>query len=280
MTNPRVLISIDYEPWVGFIKNYLQVSSNTRKEIDAGYTKDTLTEILSVIDGHTLTIFLVGEIANWYPEIPQRVVSAGHELGFHSHVHRLLTHPDALKEDLFLSKDWINRYHVHGYRAPVVNIPQGGYQVLSEAGLTYSSSTYAPTGSIKLTSGVWEVPVSTWAIRNSKPDWWYPRNLSLKLLANGEFPYGSGFFIGLMGDAILFWIEHELRRGRSPVLVIHNYQITPPEKWPEQIKPVLRRHPLEWAFVPSRQKMLRRILNEFPVSTISSWLNETIKENN
>jgi len=103
MTSPRVLISIDYEPWVGFIKDYLQVSSNIRKEIDAGYTKDTLTEILSIIDGQSITIFLVGEIANWYPEIPQRIVSARHELGFHSHVHRILTDPNALKEDLLLS---------------------------------------------------------------------------------------------------------------------------------------------------------------------------------
>ena len=31
--------------------------------------------------------YLVGEIAEWYPEVPQKIVAAGHELGLHCHIH-------------------------------------------------------------------------------------------------------------------------------------------------------------------------------------------------
>jgi hypothetical protein len=78
-----------------------------------------------------------------------------------------------------------------------------------------------------------------------------------------------------MGESAIFWfVEREMKAGRSPVLVLHNYQLVPPPEWPRQISPLLRRDPLQRAFVPSRQRLVERLLKEFPAGRLDQWLEE------
>jgi hypothetical protein len=153
-------------------------------------------------------------------------------------------------------------------------MPLQGYKILSETNIVYSSSIYGPTGYIQNICGVWEVPISTWSVRNREPVWWWPRSLTLRLLAQGEIPYGSSLFTGLLGEKIFFFIEKELRMGRSPVVVFHNYQIVVPVGWPMQIRNRLRQNPLLWIFAFSQKKVLKRLIREYPVGTTQQWLSE------
>jgi hypothetical protein len=270
---PRVLLSIDYEPWAVLLqREYNTAPSATRRQVDDGYTAETLDDVLDVLAGVSASVYLIGEIVDWHPEVAGKIVAAGHELGFHGHVHRPLVNGADLRQDLRQSRAWLQQFDVRGYRAPMVNISYQAYPALAEAGLSYSSSVYAPSGCLQRVAGVWEIPVSTWPLWGRKPAWWWPRRLSARLLAQGEFPYGSSFFIGVMGERIFPWIERDLRQGRSPVLVFHNYQIAPPSGWPGQIGALLRRDPVWAAFVPSRRTMLARLVREFPVGTVGGWL--------
>jgi peptidoglycan/xylan/chitin deacetylase (PgdA/CDA1 family) len=147
LPTPRVLLSIDYEPWFALFRRYDRVmDSNERRDLDAGFTLHALDPIFEQLGESKASIYLVGEIADWYPHIPQKIVSAGHELGLHCHTHRSLKNEKDLAKDLLSSSHWIKQYRVRGYRAPMVGISEAAYPLLEENGFLYSSSIYAPTG--------------------------------------------------------------------------------------------------------------------------------------
>lgn len=96
------------------------------------------------------TFFVVGWIAERYPQLVRRIAEAGHELGTHSYWHRKcfeLT-PEALREDLRRSIDVIEQAggrRVLGFRAPSFSIVPGSewvFDVLLDLGLKYDASLF------------------------------------------------------------------------------------------------------------------------------------------
>ena len=181
--NPRVLLSIDYEPWFALFRYYDNLSNREeRRKLDEGFTAYAIDPILALLGDSKASIYLVGEIAEWYPEVPQKIVSAGHELGLHCHIHRPLIDVNELAEDLRASAHWCRQYNVRGYRAPMVGISERAYPLLKDAGFTYSSSIYAPSGMLLQKDGVWEIPVSTMSVKANEKTYAAPRDFSFKLL--------------------------------------------------------------------------------------------------
>ena len=147
--SPRVLLSIDYEPWFALTRRYDALAgSEERRALDDGFTRQALDPILELLGAARASIFLVGEIACWYPDLPARIVAAGHELGLHCQTHRPLVDPLELERDLLASAAWRANYPVRGYRAPMVGISEEAYPLLARHSFTYSSSIYAPAGTL------------------------------------------------------------------------------------------------------------------------------------
>ncbi len=277
MPNSRVLLSIDYEPWFALFRYYDKLSDpEQRRTLDEGFTAHAIDPILELLGDSKASIYLVGEIVGWYPEVPQKIVAAGHELGLHCHIHRPLIDIGELAEDLHASASWCKQYKVRGYRAPMVGISEKAYPLLKEAGFSYSSSIYAPAGTLLQKGDIWEIPVSTVRMRADHEDYVAPRDFSFKLLFNGEFPYGSSFSIGLLGKNILTIIERELKCGRSPVIILHPYELATPARSARLTRDLLR-HPLFLPFLRNKASFLTELLRNFPVSPLGAYLDETLK---
>src|SRR5258706_7759013 len=117
---PRVLLSIDYEPWFALFRQYDHLrDSSQRRELDSDFTQRALDPVLEQLGDAKASLYLVGEIAGWYPEVPQKIISAGHELGLHCHIHRPLLSVTELTDDIADSSAWCKQYGVRGYRAPM-----------------------------------------------------------------------------------------------------------------------------------------------------------------
>ena len=145
--SPRVLLSIDYEPVFALFRYYDGLSDpKQRCELDDGFTIHALDPILEKLGEAKASIYLVGEIAEWYPEVPQKIVAAGHELGLHCYIHRPLVNVDELAQDLRRSAHWCQQYHVRGYRAPMVGIHEAAYPLLAEFGLLIQFVHLCPGG--------------------------------------------------------------------------------------------------------------------------------------
>jgi len=273
---PRVLLSIDYEPWFALFRHYDSLSDlKQRCELDGGFTAHAIDSILEQLGDSKASIYLVGEIAGWYPEIPQKIISAGHELGLHCHIHRPLVNVNELAEDLRISASWCKQYGVRGYRAPMVGISESAYQLLGDNGFAYSSSIYAPAGTLLQKGSVWEIPVSTLRMGSRSDTYTAPRDFSFKLLLGGEFPYGSSFSIGLLGGQTLRIIESELKQGRSPSIILHPYELVRPPSSSRLTRDVIL-NPLLIPFLRDKSGFLKNLLRSFPVSPLGTYLDEML----
>lgn len=274
--SPRVLLSIDYEPVFALFRHYDKLSDpEQRRELDQGFTRDAIDPILELLGDSKASIYLVGEIAGWYPEVPEKIVTAGHELGLHCHIHRPLINVNELAEDLRVSASWCKQFGVRGYRAPMVGISEAAYRLLGEAGFSYSSSIYAPAGILLRKGNVWEIPVSTLSLRERNETYTAPRDFSFNLLFSGEFPYGSSFSIGLMGTRLFRIIAQELKRGLSPVIILHPYELFNPGSSTRLTRDLMR-NPLFLPFLRDKSSFLRELLRNFPVSPLGTYLDETL----
>jgi hypothetical protein len=275
--SPRVLLSIDYEPWFALTRRYDNLAGlEQRRDLDAGFTRRALEPILEMLGPARASIYLVGEIANWYPEVPQKIVAAGHELGLHCQVHRPLVDLAELECDLRASAEWRKTYAVRGYRAPMVGISEDAYPLLKNYGISYSSSIYAPAGTLLNKKDIWELPVSTHSVFSRKASLVAPRNFSPRLLLGGEVPYGSSFMIGLMPGRILNILDRELQAGLSPVIIMHPYELIRPEAFVGRMTRDLLAHPLLFPFTLNKTRFLHTLLKNFPVSPLGTYLDEAI----
>jgi len=98
---------------------------------------DQLLGILA--DAHVAaTFFILGWIAEGYPQLVRRIQAAGHELASHSYAHRLVytCSPEEFREDTCRAKkavEDISGQRVIGYRAPIEACITNGTVVLSHA---------------------------------------------------------------------------------------------------------------------------------------------------
>lgn len=147
-----------------------RVEANTQRLID-----------LFAKAGAKGTFFVLGWVAERFPQVVRRIHEAGHEVASHGHGHQLAHSQDeeAFRDDVRRAKgiiEAITGTKLRGYRAPTFSIGQKNwwaYDVLAEEGYDYSSSLYpvshdlygmpnAPTTPFRPTgSGILEIPLST-----------------------------------------------------------------------------------------------------------------------
>ena len=181
-----------------------------------------------------------------------------------------------LAEDLRASAIWCKHFSVRGYRAPMVGISESAYKLLGESGFAYSSSIYAPAGTLLRKGDIWEIPVSTLRLRGKNEEYIAPRDFSFQLLFGGEFPYGSSFSIGLIGTRLFRIIEQELKRGLSPVIILHPYELFSPGVSGRLTRDLMR-NPLFLPFLRDKSSFLAELLLSFPVSPLGAYLDEMLK---
>ncbi|MFN8413157.1 MAG: polysaccharide deacetylase family protein [Anaerolineales bacterium] len=276
--SPRLLLTIDYESWYALSRTYDNLSSDKRHALDENFARSAVDPILERLQGAQATFYMVGELVEWYPELPQKIVDAGHEVGFHCQVHRPLTTVEDIKQDLERSRTWRKKYNVRGYRAPMIRTIEDLYPLLKSNDFLYSSSLYAPTGTKIQKGDIWEFPVSTYPLLGAPKDMIASRHMSPSLLLGGEFPYASSMMSGLFPYTVFKIIERELKKGLSPIIFLHPYEIVRPERWPNRLTKDLFAHPLLYPFTLSKASFLDDLVKSFPISTVVDFVNESIHE--
>lgn len=272
--SPRLLLTIDYESWLAPSRRYDFLAPEKRHELDDGFSRDAIDPILERLKDAKASFYLVGELVEWYPELPQKIFDASHEVGFHCQVHRPLTVVADVEHDLKISVKWRKKYNVLGFRAPMINTVEGVYPLLEQNEFAYSSSLYAPTGTILKKGKIWEIPVSTLPMLGKPSSFHAPRRMNLPLILGGEFPYGSSFMSGLFTKIVFKIIEKELKAGLSPVIFLHPYEIISPTRWPARFTRDLLANPLLYPFTLNKSSFLNDLLHNFPISTIEAYVNE------
>lgn len=128
--------------------------------------------------GMRCTFFVVGEIAEKFPDAVRAIAAEGHELGCHTHTHLPVAEhtPASLREDLLRNLEAVRacaKGPVTGFRAPILSLTpatQWAHGVLAELGFKYSSSVLPAKNPLygwpgfcsapRVINGVTEVPIT------------------------------------------------------------------------------------------------------------------------
>lgn len=142
-------MSVDIEDWfqVGAFERVIDRADWDRLSHRVEANTDAVLALFARADVKA-TFFTLGWVAERYPALIRRIVSAGHELASHGYDHaRVFTlTPDQFRQDLQRARGLLEDaggVAVAGYRAPSFSIDSRtpwAHEILAEQGYTYSSS--------------------------------------------------------------------------------------------------------------------------------------------
>ncbi len=191
------ILTFDIEDWF-HINDSTWVPHQQWSGLDARVSKNT-DSILQLLQSHDIkaTFFVMGWIAEIYPDLVSKIDAAGHDIGYHSYYHMRPLHQSErdYTNDLTSGTDVISAItgkKVRIYRAPNLSLDQHTawiIPILLEHGITVSSSTKA--GRI-----IYGQPIP------NKPFYWQTKEgqlpeFPLNRLLSPLFPLtftGSGYF--------------------------------------------------------------------------------------
>lgn len=222
--------------------------------------------LLQLFDDHntTATFFMLGWVAERFPQLVQRIVEQGHELASHGIMHQRASSQsrDEFKADAGGAKrllEDLSGKQVLGYRAPSFSFTKENlwvYDVLAEEGYVYSSSVYpvvhdhygipdAPRFRYETPSGVDEIPLSTLPLMG--------RNV----------PISGGGYFRLYPYMFTRWaVSRFMKREEQPyIFYLHPWEVDPNQPRMEGASAKSRfRHYLNLDKVEQR---LGRLLTDF-----------------
>jgi len=216
-------MSVDIESWVHRLVFNIPISEQT-KELDGGHVYRSTRIILELFRKYQTkaTFFILGTVAEWYPEIIEEIKRDGHEIGIHGYTHkRLCDHTkESFDEEIKKTISILNGLGVEpqGYRAPAFTRADFLYEVLETNGIRYDSSVFPIKTPLYdgtsfscrpfiIEHGILEVPCSILKISKIR------------------VPVG-GFYLRLFGGLLNYMLLGEIvRQNRIAVMYFHPWEI-------------------------------------------------------
>jgi len=265
--------TVDLEDW--FCSHNLKgaIGYEEWNNLPGRVVKPTM-DILQLLAKHNCkaTFFVLGWIADHYPELIQIIVQEGHEIASHGYAHELLTGMtrNQFEDDL---KKSVNAIHSAagvlpvGYRAPAFTVTKStlwALDVLKDNGFTYDSSIY-PTG-VHPDYGLANAPLSIYQANEALTE--IP--LSCATLFGQNIPCSGGAYLRFLPYPVYkMLVGRVVDAGRSFIFYIHPWEID--ENMPRVKLPVLKglRH---YTNLSTTMGKMDRLLQDFEFSSIKDIL--------
>ncbi|MDF2177283.1 DUF3473 domain-containing protein [Aliiglaciecola sp. CAU 1673] len=235
-----------------------RVDRNTRRLLDTFARYDIKS-----------TFFVLGWVAELFPELIKEIHRQGHEIASHGYAHRRASEqtPEEFKADVIRSKEHLQDLlgeQILGYRAPSFSIGysnEWAFEILAELGFVYSSSTYPvkhdlygtpdwPRFAYRRKEDILEIPIPT-----------------LKIMGK-QVPIGGGGYFRLYPYPVTkHLVNTYLRKERQPYsFYFHPWEIDPDQPRLKQASAKSRfRHYIN---LQHTQAKLERLLQDFSWSTM------------
>ncbi|ODS34593.1 MAG: polysaccharide deacetylase [Candidatus Scalindua rubra] len=278
------ILTIDVEDWYQSSIEIIDPES-----VDSGspimpgesvvYNTRRLISILAEYGVHA-TCFILGTVAEKFPELIREIRNAGHEIATHGYGHQLLYKltPDLFRIDLKRSiklLESLTDRKVCGYRAPYFSItPKSAwaFEILGECSIDYDSSIFPIRHKLygfpgiecfphKLKIGnreLCEFPISTISVLNQK------------------LPVGGGGYFRIFPYS---FIKRSIKKinslGKAFVFYLHPYELDVEELKNPLVNENIR---LRWIRLTQDFKRntvetkLRKLLTDFQFTSIEEWL--------
>lgn len=235
---------------------------------------DRLLEIFDEA-GVRATFFVLGWVAERFPELVRRIAGAGHELASHGYEHRLVyaLEREAFRRDLTRAKDAIEAATgtaVVGFRAPSYSITRESMwalDILIEEGYLYDASIY-PIRHDRYGIPEWERHIHR--LRRPTGALWELPGATIRI-AGSNLPVGGGGYFRLLPYG---WTQRGIRRlnhaeGQPAVFYLHPWELDPEQPRLSAGRLTTFRHYRNLGRTANR---LRRLLGDFSFGRIADVL--------
>ena len=228
------LLGIDFEDW--FHPELIQKKlTNEEKKPKVIEGIDKIIDWLN--DNETYaTFFVVGELLEYEPEIFDKIIENGHEIGFHTMYHTRLDTKNFRKkfEEEIKIFDKMTLGKSKGFRAPTFSLNESSkwlIDVLEENGYEYDSSIVPAKTSMY---GLPNAEIKPYKITSKSLESEDPKGkiiefpiLTTKFLGK-KIPVGGGFYVRTLPQKIITNAIKKNERNNIPgVFYIHSWELTP-----------------------------------------------------
>ncbi|MFP4530194.1 MAG: polysaccharide deacetylase family protein [Halodesulfurarchaeum sp.] len=229
MTDRRqAVLSVDFELF-SHTPAYRQ-ASGTLSDPTVGLAGAEWLRDAFEVAGASATWFTVSQIAANHPEAVREVVSAGHEIGSHTHTHRLLTELDGNERTTELERsretlEAVTGEPVAGFRAPAFDFGDGHFEALEAAGYDYDSSVVASRSIPGWYGGEYELtrPAPATAVQANAPE--SIGELPVSVMPGLRLPL-TGTWLRFFGPRYtIYGMKRLADRGIAPVLYVHPWEL-------------------------------------------------------
>jgi polysaccharide deacetylase family protein (PEP-CTERM system associated) len=240
---------------------------------------DATNKVLQILNetGNKATFFILGYVANLFPELIKRIEAEGHEIASHGYLHGRICDqtPEVFERDLVRSLnvlESITGKKVKGYRAPqftIVKETLWALEILREHGLEYDSSVFPVKTPLY---GMPNSPLFPYRLESDKStigvDFMeMPLSVYKVPLFGKNIPIAGGFYLRALPYV---FIRHALkklnREGNVAICYVHPWEFDPG-------KP--RIDSLKWYHyyrLKSTEKKFRRLMQDFKFISTQDWI--------
>ena len=265
------------------VEDYFQVS-NFASFIDPqqwdSFPSRVLQNTVSLLDqfrehGVKATFFILGWVAERFPELVKQIDEEGHEVASHGYGHQLIYEigPQKFKEDICQSKsilEDITGKRVLGYRAPSYSVTSESLwalDILIEENFAYDSSIF-PTRHPRY--GIPDAPREHHVLKREHGtiEEFPPSTLPIGPL---NLPIAGGGYFRLFPYFLTRWGAKRLNaRGEDYVFYLHPWEIDPDQPRFKQASRLSRfRH---YNNLKSTKTRLDRLLTDFKFAPLKTYL--------
>lgn len=274
------ILCVDLEDWY-----HANLASGVDKNTAERRVVDNVKTLLSVFKNAEVkaTFFVLGKVAEEFPELVKEIDEEGHEIASHGYSHQLVytqTEEEFRKDILDCKKlleDIINK-PVVSYRAPSWSIREDSFwalQILQEAGYKNDSSIFPFKNFLYGVAHAPRFAYSTKQYNNNSCLSEYPPS-TIRLFGL-NCPFSGGFYF----RALPLWfiqlcIRHLNQEGHSAVMYIHPWEIddnTP--KIPLCLRDSIIQY---WGIRHCKEKLIK-LVSKFKFDTLTSVKKEKTNEN-
>ena len=266
------VLTIDVEEWFQ-VEALSEAISLEKWESFKGRLLPNLLKILNLLKENNIkaTFFVLGWVAERFPDLVLMIKQDGHEIASHGYAHQLVYKQNEkdFEQDVAKSKgileDIIDE-EVIGYRAPSFSIIPDcfwAYKILVKLGIKYDSSIFPVR---HLVYGIPDAPRFPFTINldDGKKIMEFP--LSTVRIMGYNFPVAGGGYLRLFPYAYTRWAIRRLnKQGHRAIAYFHPWEIDPHQ--PRQKVRISNRlrHYTNLNIMESR---IERLLNDFEFSSI------------
>ncbi len=273
---PPAAMSIDVEDWFQ-VENLKSVVDRSSWDDRESRVERNMNRMLDLMDerGITCTCFVLGWIAERFPDLVRRIASAGHEIASHGTGHDLIYSltPEEFREDVKRSRDVLEDLvgqPVLGYRAPSFSITDWAIDILQELGFTYDSSAFPTVAHDRY--GKLEGMHSGVPVSEIRPGF-HEVCVSCLHLGKRGLPWGGGGYFRMIPYPVFkSGVRRILARGTPYVFYIHPWEIDPGQP---RVRGLRKSHAFRHTVNLGRcERRWSSLLDDFTWTTMRNLLDE------